>query len=70
MIHIGADAKIVQTVLGHRSASFKLTTYGHIFEADLDELADRLDALHANLRRDGDGMKLIPLSQRRDEQQF
>ena len=35
--------KTLQTVLGHRSASFSLTVYGHLFDADLDDLADRLD---------------------------
>ena len=66
MIHAGADAKTVQTVLGHRSVSFTLTVYGHLFDADLDELAERLDALHANLGRDGDGMTLRPLARDRD----
>ena len=43
---IGADAspKAVQTVLGHRSAAFTLTVYGHLFDTDLDDLAARLDA--------------------------
>ena len=43
MIQAGASAKTLQTVLGHRSASFSLTVYGHLFDADLDALADRLD---------------------------
>jgi hypothetical protein len=29
--------------VGHRSAAFTLTVYGHLLEADLDELASRLD---------------------------
>lgn len=43
MIAAGASAKTLQTVLGHRSAAFSLTVYGHLFDADLDALADRLD---------------------------
>ena len=45
MIQAGASPKAVQTVLGHRSAAFTLTVYGHLFDADLDDLAARLDAL-------------------------
>lgn len=43
MISAGANAKAVQTVLGHRSAAFTLAVYGHMYDADLDDLADRLD---------------------------
>jgi integrase len=44
MIQAGASPKAVQTVLGHRSAAFTLSVYGHIFDTDLDDLAARLDA--------------------------
>jgi hypothetical protein len=44
MIQAGASPKAVQTVLGHRSAAFTLTTYGHMFDADLDDLATRMDS--------------------------
>ncbi len=43
MIGTGASPKAVQVVLGHRSAAFTLTVYGHLFDADLDDLAARLD---------------------------
>jgi integrase len=43
MIERGADAKTLQKILGHRSAAFSLTVYGHLFDADLDALAARLD---------------------------
>ncbi len=43
MIRSGASPKTVQTVLGHASAAFTLTVYRHIFEADLDDLAERLE---------------------------
>jgi integrase len=44
MIQAGASPTAVQTILGHRSAAFTPTVYGHIFDADLDDLAARLDA--------------------------
>ena len=43
MIAAGATPKTLQKVLGHRRAAFSLTVYGHLFDADLDALADRLD---------------------------
>lgn len=43
IVGAGGSAKTLQTVLGHRSAAFSLTVYGHLFDADLDALADRLD---------------------------
>lgn len=43
MIGAAASPKAVQVVLGHRSAAFTLTVYGHLFDADLDDLALRLD---------------------------
>jgi len=44
MIQAGASPKAVQTILGHRSAAFTLTVYGHLFDADLDDLAARLES--------------------------
>lgn len=43
IVSAGGSAKTLQTVLGHRSAAFSLTVYGHLFDADLDALAARLD---------------------------
>ncbi len=43
IVAAGGSAKTLQTVLGHRSAAFSLTVYGHLFDADLDALAERLD---------------------------
>jgi hypothetical protein len=31
-------------VLGQRSAGFTLTVYGHLFDADLDAIGDRMEA--------------------------
>jgi integrase len=44
MLAAGASAKVVQTVLGHRSAASTLTVYGYLFDTDLDALAALLDA--------------------------
>jgi integrase len=43
---IGArwQAKAVQQTLGHASAAFTLTVYGHLFDEDLDALADALES--------------------------
>ncbi len=47
LIQAGASHKTLQTVLGHRSAAFSLTVYGHLFDSDLDALAERLDERNA-----------------------
>jgi integrase len=43
LIRSGASATAVQKILGHRSAAFTLTVYGHIFDSDLDMVAENLD---------------------------
>lgn len=43
MIGAGWSAKAVQQTLGHATAGFTLTVYGHLFEDDLDALANALD---------------------------
>ncbi|MGH3495325.1 MAG: tyrosine-type recombinase/integrase, partial [Sciscionella sp.] len=43
-IAAGADVKVVQQMLGHKSATMTLDLYGHLFENRLDEVADRLDS--------------------------
>ena len=40
----GANVKVVQQMLGHKSATMTLDLYGHLFPNQLDEVADRLDA--------------------------
>lgn len=39
----GADVKVVQQMLGHKSATMTLDLYGHLFPDRLDEVADALD---------------------------
>jgi integrase len=43
----GANVKVVQTMLGHKSATMTLDLYGHLFENQLDAVADALDAARA-----------------------
>jgi integrase len=46
-IREGASVKIVQAMLGHRSATQTLDRYGHLYPSDLDALAEQLDRAHA-----------------------
>jgi hypothetical protein len=46
-IAAGANVKVVQTMLGHKSATMTLDLYGHLFPDQLDDVADALDAAHA-----------------------
>ncbi len=39
----GANVKVVQQMLGHKSATMTLDLYGHLFADQLDEVADRMD---------------------------
>ena len=43
----GANVKVVQQMLGHRSATMTLDLYGHLFADQLDEVADALDVARA-----------------------
>ena len=43
-ISAGATVKSVQAMLGHASAAMTLDRYGHLFEDELDAVAERLDA--------------------------
>lgn len=43
-IAAGADVKIVQQMLGHKSATMTLDLYSHLFPDRLDDIADRMDA--------------------------
>ena len=39
----GANIKVLQTILGHRTATLTLDRYGHLYPDDLGTLADALD---------------------------
>jgi integrase len=43
----GADVKVVQTMLGHKTATMTLDTYGHLFPDRLDEVARRMEERRA-----------------------
>ncbi|MBA8825170.1 integrase [Saccharopolyspora lacisalsi] len=40
----GADVKIVQQMLGHKTATMTLDLYGHLFPDRLDDIAGRMDS--------------------------
>lgn len=44
-ISAGANPKVVQRMLGHKSASMTLDTYSTLFDTDLDGVADRLETV-------------------------
>ena len=46
-VSAGADVKAVQRMLGHASAAMTLDRYADPFDDDLDEAADRRDALRS-----------------------
>jgi integrase len=43
-ISAGANVKVVQKLLGHKSAVLTLDRYGHLFPDDLHAVADAFDA--------------------------
>ncbi len=49
-IKAGANVKAVQRMLGHASAAMTLDRYADLFDDDLDDVADRLDALRTSSR--------------------
>ena len=44
-IAAGANVKVVQQMLGHKTASMTLDLYGHLFPDQLDDVADRIDVI-------------------------
>ena len=49
----GADIKVVQQMLGHKSATMTLDQYGHLFGDRLDVVANAMDAARASALADG-----------------
>ena len=43
-IAAGANMKVLQTLLGHKTATLTLDRYGHLFPDDLGRIADAFDA--------------------------
>lgn len=61
-IRSGANVKVVQKLLGHKSAVLTLDRYGHLFPDDLDAVATAFDAAAkstADALRTGDPLKAI-----------
>ena len=48
----GEHIKVVSDVLGHESISTTYDTYGHLYDEDLDAVADRLDNTYRVARAD------------------
>ena len=42
-ISASANIKVVQTMLGHKTATMTLDLYGHLYPGDLDRVADALN---------------------------
>jgi integrase len=53
-ISLGADVKVIQTMLGHRSATQTLDQYGHLFADRLNELGDAVDLARRRARARAD----------------
>ena len=47
LIREGASVKAVQRQLGHATASITLDTYGHLYDDEVEALAERLERLRA-----------------------
>ncbi|MRH88049.1 tyrosine-type recombinase/integrase [Nocardia sp. SYP-A9097] len=61
MIASGAHVKTVQRQLGHKTATMTLDNYGHLFEDDLDNVADRMgDGFRAAAARCGQNVGTPP----------
>ena len=52
-ISSGANVKVVQKLLGHKTAVLTLDRYGHLFPDDLNAVADAFDAA-------ADGLRTVP----------
>lgn len=64
-IHAGANIKTVQRMVGHASASMTLDVYGHLWDDQLDEVAQKMDAFmeeeRARAKREEDEEKSAAL---------
>jgi integrase len=49
-ISAGANVKVVQTLLGHKTAVLTLDRYGHLYPDDLDAVATAFDSAADALR--------------------
>ncbi|CCW13211.1 tyrosine-type recombinase/integrase [Rhodococcus aetherivorans] len=51
-IAAGANIKVIQRMLGHKTATLTLDRYGHLFQDDLDTVAASLDTAAREVRED------------------
>lgn len=49
LVSSGANVKVVQRQLGHKSAAMTLDTYADLFDNDLDEVAEAMEQLFSNV---------------------
>jgi integrase len=62
-IAAGANVKVLQTLLGHKTATLTLDRYGHLFPDDLGRIADALDEaaeITADALRTATRLKAVP----------
>lgn len=57
----GANVKIVQNMLGHKSATMTLDQYGHLFPDSLDEVASAVEAARAAALSNPVAADLLPI---------
>lgn len=57
----GANVKVVQTMLGHKSATMTLDLYGHLMADQLDQVADAMDAARAAVQDHADFLRTKPV---------
>jgi integrase len=60
-IAAGANVKVVQTMLGHKSATMTLDRYGHLFADQLDQVADAMDAARTSFQDHADFLRTKPI---------
>ena len=56
-IAAGQNVKVIQQVLGHKSATMTPDLYGHLFGDQLDQVADAMDAARASLQGHADFLR-------------
>jgi integrase len=59
-ISSGANVKVVQKLLGHKTAVLTLDRYGHLFPDDLDAVAAAFDSAAGALRAIGPSNAIRP----------
>ena len=58
-IQAGANIKVLQRLMGHKTATLTLDRYGHLFPDDLDAVAVALDESAADALRTASELKLV-----------